>query len=60
MNITDFIQVHALCQHGFDICKGCKYEHAASCHEGRYPRCTEQYEKIRTEQTDKICLDVMK
>jgi len=60
MKITDFIQVNALYQKGFDLCKGCEYEHAASCHEGRYPLCTAQYEKIRTEQTDKICRDATK
>ena len=60
MNITDFIQVDALYQHGFNLCKGCKYEHTASCHEGRYPRCTKQYEKIRTSRTDEICRDALK
>mgnify|MGYP006948599423 FL=1 len=59
MKITDFYQVHVLHLHGIDICKGCPYEHAASCHEGRYPQCTEQYEKIRTDQTDEICRDAM-
>lgn len=60
MKITDFMQVHALYLHGINLCVGCTYEHVASCHEGRYPICTAQYEKIRTPRTDEICRDAMK
>lgn len=57
MKITSYKQVDALYQHGFNLCKGCECEHAASCHEGRFPQCTAQYDKIRTAQTDKILQD---
>ncbi len=42
IKITSFEQIDALHAKGMNICKGCKYEHAASCTPERFAVCTEQ------------------
>jgi len=48
IKITSFEQIDALYEKGVNICKGCIYEHAASCSEGRFAICTAQANKIIT------------
>ena len=43
--ITSFDQVDALYKAGINLCNGCTWERAASCHEGRFDICTEQLKK---------------
>lgn len=42
IKITSFEQINALYAKDVNICKGCKYEHAASCTSERFAICTEQ------------------
>lgn len=43
--ITSFDHVDALYKAGINLCKGCIWERAVSCHEGRFEVCTEQLKK---------------
>ena len=45
--IISFNQVNALQRQGIDLCKGCEYEHCASCTDERLPICSSQFEKYR-------------
>lgn len=48
--ITDFNQVNALLRQGIDICKGCEFEHYASCINERLPICSKQYDRYNSDK----------
>lgn len=45
VKITSFEQINLLYAIGVNICKGCQYEHAASCVPERFGVCSKQCEK---------------
>lgn len=50
---TNFEQINALYRRGINICKGCKYEHAAACTPARLAEeCEKQY--LHYQETTRI------
>ena len=50
--IKSMNDVNELHRNGANICKGCPFEHAASCHESRLNTCNGKLNKLNNEKQE--------